>query len=216
MDEAIDWTWASSKEEIEAVEFVLRKFFTLDGGVYVQQRIKDEIAEYHAKAETNKRIAMEREMNRAKSKTGRARVVDKSSPPKDEPPPNQEPLTNNQEPQVKDSCSEPQSDSEPAVIALPLVDKTDFLVTTQQLEEWSAAYPGVDVLQQLRSMRQWCMANQAQRKTRRGICAFVVRWLAKEQDRGRPAVSQPREGKYTAAARTIFGPPQTMEDFIDV
>lgn len=48
LEEAIDWTWAASVEEIEAVEFVLRKFFTLnDDGKYVQNRISEEIDEYH-------------------------------------------------------------------------------------------------------------------------------------------------------------------------
>lgn len=48
-DEAIDWVWASTVDEVQAVEFVLRKFFSLDEqtGVYVQPRIAEEIAEYH-------------------------------------------------------------------------------------------------------------------------------------------------------------------------
>lgn len=111
LDEAIDWTWASSKEEIEAVEFVLKKFFVLEGDVYVQPRIKEEIDEYHAKAETNKRIAREREAKRREkqangsgSNTNRSRIVHEPSPLKDEAPPNQEPRTKNQEP--KDYSSE--------------------------------------------------------------------------------------------------------------
>ena len=38
-------------------------------------------------------------------------------------------------------------------------------------------------------MRGWLDANPAKRKTKRGINAFIVRWLAKEQDKGgsRPA-----------------------------
>jgi uncharacterized protein YdaU (DUF1376 family) len=38
MEEAVDWCWARSKEEIEAVEFVLKKFFDLVDGVYMQQQ----------------------------------------------------------------------------------------------------------------------------------------------------------------------------------
>jgi hypothetical protein len=41
-------------------------------------------------------------------------------------------------------------------------------------------------------MRAWCIANPTNRKTARGINAFVVRWLAKSQDkapRGAPAIS---------------------------
>ena len=92
LEQAIEWTWASSTEEIEAVKFVLSKFFTLDSdGTYVQERILQELLEYQAKADTNKRIAIERETNRKKTSTNRAQVVNES-------PPNQEPRTINQEP----------------------------------------------------------------------------------------------------------------------
>jgi uncharacterized protein YdaU (DUF1376 family) len=91
-DEAIDWTWASSTAEIEAVDFVLRKFFVLENGFYVQKRIQDELASYHATSETNKRIATEREARRNASLADRAPAVD-------EPPPNHKPLTTNQEPE---------------------------------------------------------------------------------------------------------------------
>lgn len=46
-DDAIDWAWACSAEEIAAVDFVLAKFFTLDSdGRYTQKRIQEEISEY--------------------------------------------------------------------------------------------------------------------------------------------------------------------------
>lgn len=79
--------------------------------------------------------------------------------------------------------AEPQSDSTPAVVFVPLVDKSEYGVTQAEIDEWSLAYPGVNVLQQLREMRVWSLANKAQQKTRRGFNAFVVRWLSKEQDK---------------------------------
>jgi uncharacterized protein YdaU (DUF1376 family) len=88
MEEAIDWCWARNKEEIDAVELVLRKFFDLIDGRYVQLRIQDEIDAYHAISLKNKEIAANRE---AAKRTKRAPVVN-------EPAPNQEPLTINQEP----------------------------------------------------------------------------------------------------------------------
>lgn len=91
LEEAIEWTWASTTEEIEAVKFVLRKFFILQDGVYIQNRIQEEIEEYHTKAETNKRIANDRETKRKEKDTNRERTVN-------EPPPNHKPLTINQEP----------------------------------------------------------------------------------------------------------------------
>ena len=94
LEEAIEWTWASTTEEIEAVTFVLRKFFVLENGVYVQSRIQQEVAEYIGKAEINKRIAIERETKRAENRTKR----DEACKSGDEPPPNHKPLTINQEP----------------------------------------------------------------------------------------------------------------------
>ena len=91
LEDAIEWTWASTKEEIEAVEFVLKKFFLLTDGKYVQNRISEELEKYHANSETNKRIAMEREAKRKEKSTKRAPSVN-------EPPPNQEPRTINHKP----------------------------------------------------------------------------------------------------------------------
>lgn len=81
--------------------------------------------------------------------------------------------------------AEPQSDSTPAVVSIPLVDKSEFQITSGMIEEWSMAYPAVDVEQQLREMRAWCIANPGNKKTARGVNAFIVRWLGKEQDSGR-------------------------------
>lgn len=104
MEEAIDWTWASSTVEIEAVEFVLRKFFVLEDGRYVQKRIQEEISDYHAKSETNARIAAEREANRKAKSTKRERFVDASMEEKHEAPPNQEPSTKNHQPSTTHSA----------------------------------------------------------------------------------------------------------------
>jgi len=98
LDEAIEWTWASTTEEIEAVTFVLRKFFTLEDAVYVQKRIQEEVAEYHSKAAKNQQIAQDREgkkrealTNRDEKSTNRAPVVNESAP-------NHKPLTINHKP----------------------------------------------------------------------------------------------------------------------
>jgi uncharacterized protein YdaU (DUF1376 family) len=92
LEQAIEWTWASTSEEVEAVKFVLSRFFKLgDDGQYVQDRILQELLEYHAKADKNKTIAIEREAKRKQNSTNRAQVVHEASP-------NQEPITNNHKP----------------------------------------------------------------------------------------------------------------------
>lgn len=95
LEEAIDWCWARTDEEIAAVKFVLSKFFTLIDGVYTQERIADEIAAYQEKAEKNKQIAIDRENSR---KTKRAPDVHEACTDR-HPTINQEPLTTNQEPE---------------------------------------------------------------------------------------------------------------------
>ena len=42
-EDALDWTWARSEAEEQAVKFVLTKFFTLKDGVYIQTRIQEEV-----------------------------------------------------------------------------------------------------------------------------------------------------------------------------
>lgn len=108
-DEAIDWLWARTDEEIAAIDFVLSKFFKLqEDGTYIQDRIQEELASYHAMAATNQRIAKEREAKRREAKTGKkdksldnkggARSVNKACESVNKALPNQEPLTINQEP----------------------------------------------------------------------------------------------------------------------
>jgi uncharacterized protein YdaU (DUF1376 family) len=94
LEQAIDWCWARSEAEIEAVKFVLSKFFVLEDGIYVQTRIQEELNEYRSKAIKNKEIATERE---AKRKT-KARTVNEPCDFTNEAPPNHKPLTKNQEP----------------------------------------------------------------------------------------------------------------------
>ena len=45
-EEALDWVWAGTPEEVQAVDFVLGKFFSLKDGRYVQKRIAEELADY--------------------------------------------------------------------------------------------------------------------------------------------------------------------------
>ena len=107
LDEAMDWTWASTPEEVQAVEFVLNRFFTLKHDVYVQKRVQEELDEYKQRAEKNRQIAIDRETKRAENSTKRAenstkrtRVVNGSSP-------NHKPLTTNHKPLTKKEGGNP-------------------------------------------------------------------------------------------------------------
>lgn len=77
------------------------------------------------------------------------------------------------------------SPAPPPVAEIPLADGSEYVVTATKAEEWSTAFPAVDVPQKLLQIRQWCLANPARRKTKRGVETFIVTWLGKEQDSGK-------------------------------
>lgn len=95
------------------------------------------------------------------------------------------------------SCSEPSAkasepkhqkgngaEPEAPVEALPLNDGTDWRPTVSQYEEYMRLYPGVNIDQEFRNMRGWCLGNPSRRKTKAGIKRFVTNWLSKEQNKG--------------------------------
>lgn len=75
-------------------------------------------------------------------------------------------------------------------IKIPLNDGTEYDVPQKDVDEWKTLYPSVDVEQELRSMRGWCLANKSSRKTRKGVNRFINGWLSKEQDKGKPKQKQ--------------------------
>lgn len=73
---------------------------------------------------------------------------------------------------------------EPPVITLLLNTGEEYGISQSNVYEWSELYPAVDIMQCLRNMKGWLMANKSKRKTIRGINKFIITWLQKEQDRG--------------------------------
>ena len=86
--EALEWTWAGSQAEEEAVDFILNRFFFKDeSDIYFQKRIQEELDKHKSKSLINQQIAQERETNRGKKRTNRGkkptnreRTVHDSSP----------------------------------------------------------------------------------------------------------------------------------------
>ena len=102
-----------------------------------------------------------------------------------------------------DVCSERKASS-PTVISIPLVSGNERNITQADISEWSNLFPAVDVMQELRKMRAWCIANPNRRKTPKGILRFITIWLSREQDKGRGAINpiQPAQGANTATPPT--------------
>ena len=98
----------------------------------------------------------------------------------DEPAKEEQPETQPGE----DSLPVPAETRELPVIELPLNDNSTYGVTRTEAEEYARLYPAVDVAQELRNMRGWCLSNSQRRKTRSGIRKFITNWLARAQDKG--------------------------------
>lgn len=196
LEEAIEWTWASTKEEIEAVEFVLRRFFVLENGVYVQKRIEEEIADYREKAEKNRLIALEREAkkknkqtNRDENSTSRARVVQAVDENNQDREPNQEPITNNQEPITNiNSSLRSQEESPPAKTKRATRLPDDWEPTQEFITAAREIKPNLDDMR-LRhiamTFRDYWISKSGAGATKLNWLATWRNWLRKEPD-GQP------------------------------
>lgn len=70
------------------------------------------------------------------------------------------------------------------MIPIKLNTGGSWQATQADLELWYAAYPAVNVDQELSAMAVWCDANPTRRKTQRGIKQFVANWLNRAQNQG--------------------------------
>lgn len=83
-----------------------------------------------------------------------------------------------------------------AVLTFPTVGTVkSWPLLRPQVDEWTKAYPGVDVLAECRKALAWVKANPAKTKTARGMPAFLVRWLGNATDSGKGAARSPAKTK---------------------
>jgi len=68
--------------------------------------------------------------------------------------------------------------TEPAVVTFPTVGQPhEWHLRQAQVDAWALAYPQTNILGEARKALAWVEANQ--RKTAKGMPAFLVRWLGK-------------------------------------
>ena len=168
-DEAIDWLWCSSKEELEALDFVLFKFFQEVDGVFIQQRIKDELDTYAEKCKKNQQIAIDRETRRKEKSTKRAKKSTERAQVVHEAPPNQEPRTKNQEPITINQLY---------TAALPCKDG-EYFISDELINNYIATYKKINVIKEIDNARTWLLSNPSKQKTKRGCSRFINGWLSR-------------------------------------
>lgn len=93
----------------------------------------------------------------------------------------------------------PLNEEEAPVELIPLSDNSGWRPTMSEYEEFERLYPDVDLEQEFRKMRGWCLSNT--RKTRKGIKRFVNNWLSRAQDRTSKNTTGSRSSPYMDAIR---------------
>lgn len=88
------------------------------------------------------------------------------------------------EPSQKHKAKKPE---ENPFITLSLNTGEEYPVYPSDISQYKELYPAVDIEQQLRSMKGWCMSNPTKRKTKKGIKRFIDSWLSREQDKFHPS-----------------------------
>lgn len=119
----------------------------------------------------------------------------------------EEPKSNYVSSERKNSAAEP-SALFPPVVLIPLVDGSDYPVSGEQARRWQESFPAVDVAQELREIRQWNATPGNPKKTRSGVERHIVKWLMREQDKGRGGTNgsskhQQRERNTLEAIRAV-------------
>lgn len=66
--------------------------------------------------------------------------------------------------------------------AIPLNDGTEWKITQELFEEFSKAYPALDISHELSQMRVWCLSCPSNRKTQKGVSRFINGWLNRSQN----------------------------------
>lgn len=179
----------NTKQEKEALGRVLSEFFVTENGHYHNERCDKEIAKFHTLIETASKAgkaSAAKRLNKRSTRVQRSNNIGSTNQNQNQ--------NQNQVNPLAPSASAPDApaagkkpgngaDPTPVVENIPLNDGTEYAVHQSFVAEMDRLYPSVDVPATLREMRAWCLTNPANRKTARGVAAFMNRWLAKEQNK---------------------------------
>lgn len=100
-----------------------------------------------------------------------------------------------------EGSSEALTRSEPAdspiVLTFPVVgnEGPEWRLRRVQVDEWRAAFPGVDVVAECQKALGWVRADKGRRKTPRGMPKFLYGWIARSVNSGTavPDLGEPQE-----------------------
>lgn len=168
---------ATSKALRAAVDAVLGEFFKMIDGAWHNKRAEEEIAAYQLQAETNRRIATNRQRTVHEPSTKGLPNQNHHQNPEPEPESRKE-----HQHQFCGNSKNAASKSNGVVVVIPLLDKKEWPVPAEFVLEMEAAYPAVDGPGTLREIRAWCIANPERCRLECDVRKFVNSWFERTQN----------------------------------
>ncbi|MCR4330717.1 MAG: DUF4373 domain-containing protein [Patescibacteria group bacterium] len=117
-------------------------------------------------------------------------------------------------PVPKDSCAEPEKEpaappevSDPIFINLITNTKSEYPIRESILKEMQELYPGVDINQEFRNMRGWCIGHPTECKTEKGMKRFFTGWLGRAQNdaaKNRPKLQNTQPDIFNQPSKPII------------
>lgn len=103
--------------------------------------------------------------------------------------PNPNPNPNNTCPEAQSTTGQ-ENDTDPPFIFFP-TNKTneECPISSKYVAEMKELYPGVNVEQEIYSMKAWLVSNAKKRKTKDGVLKFINSWLSRAQNKGGAQIS---------------------------
>lgn len=190
-----------SADEVEALRYMLQRFFVQMEDGYYNKRMQQEVTRAASlsasRSDAGKRGSAAR-MRRSRASKRQAKalsektikqVSSKSLASDTSPTPISTTTRSNTNSILSLSLiptpvASPDFQSGSAGVLIPLVGKKEWQVPLAYLAELETAYPSVDGVATLREIRAWCVSNPTKCKTERGIRVFINRWFEKEHNHG--------------------------------
>jgi len=80
------------------------------------------------------------------------------------------------------------------IATLPTNKKDElFSIVKSDVELWIDTYQNVDVIQELKKIKAWLIANPTKRKTNTGMKRFINSWLSRQQDAPKLKIIEKRD-----------------------
>lgn len=177
-----------SADEIEALRYILGKFFIeMDDGYY-NKRMQKEIEKAGSISAARSEAGKKGYEAKAKQLLSKSRARAKQVPLPPPPPPQLQPPPHLPPKDQKPFASRDESRSavragETPVIQIPCVGG-EVPIYADLVAELQTLYPAVDIEQTLREIRGWNLTNPKKRKTAGGVLKHVNAWMMREQNRG--------------------------------